>query len=230
MKGFKSEVDSLKGKKAKKQSYKINKKETLENAKALYNGLNIIVDAFENRISESKYCLEIDVDIDPTPDSNTYESHGLTKRELQIFRKNFCYKNPEELMQALIETIDEIYNEILKDFNITLAVLKYQINTRIGAERTTLENLVEDILDSVRWCGDIPDLENEESAQRRNQPGRGLKILPPNQVLSRLPISLAQLKAENNSEKLKNEISNYYTLCTDQKNFQNNYKSLIGII
>ena len=34
----------------------------------------------------------------------------------------------------------------------------------------------------------------------------GLKILTPNEMLSRLPISLAQLKAGNNSEKLKNEI------------------------
>ena len=34
------------------------------------------------------------------------------------------------------------------------------------------------------------------------QKGEGLKILTPNQMLSRLPISLAQLKAGNNSEKL----------------------------
>ena len=40
----------------------------------------------------------------------------------------------------------------------------------------------------------------------RKQQGLGLKILTPNQMLSRLPISLAQLKAGNNSEKLKNEI------------------------
>ena len=41
---------------------------------------------------------------------------------------------------------------------------------------------------------------------RQNQKGQGLKILTPNQMLSRLPISLAQLSAGNNSEKLKNEI------------------------
>ena len=40
----------------------------------------------------------------------------------------------------------------------------------------------------------------------QNQQGKGLKILIPNQMLSRLPITLAQLKAGNNSEKLKNEI------------------------
>ena len=53
----------------------------------------------------------------------------------------------------------------------------------------------------------MPELESEESAkQRRNQQGKGLKMLTPNQMLSRLPISLAQLKAGNNSEKLKNGI------------------------
>ena len=41
---------------------------------------------------------------------------------------------------------------------------------------------------------------------KRQKQGKGLKILTPNQMLSRLPISLAQLKAENNSEKLKNDI------------------------
>ena len=52
----------------------------------------------------------------------------------------------------------------------------------------------------------MSELENEESVeQRRNQPGKGLKILTPNQMLSRLLITLAQLKAGNNSEKLKNE-------------------------
>ena len=52
---------------------------------------------------------------------------------------------------------------------------------------------------------DMPDLESEESAaQRRYQQGQGLKILTPNQMLSRLPISLAQLKAGNDSGKLKN--------------------------
>ena len=35
---------------------------------------------------------------------------------------------------------------------------------------------------------------------------KGRNILTPNQMLSRLPITLAQLKAGNNSEKLKNEI------------------------
>ena len=50
----------------------------------------------------------------------------------------------------------------------------------------------------------MPNLESEESAaeQRRNQQGKGLKIQTPSEMLSRLPIALAQLKAGNNSEKL----------------------------
>ena len=40
----------------------------------------------------------------------------------------------------------------------------------------------------------------------RNQEKKGLKIITLNQMLSRLPITLAQLKAGYNSEKLKNVI------------------------
>ena len=52
--------------------------------------------------------------------------------------------------------------------------------------------------------------------------GKSLKILMPNQMLSRLPISLAKLKAANNSEKLRKKVGNYCILCTDRKNLQNN--------
>ena len=41
---------------------------------------------------------------------------------------------------------------------------------------------------------------------KQNQQGKELKILTPDQMLSRLPIALAQLKAGNNSQKLINEI------------------------
>ena len=41
---------------------------------------------------------------------------------------------------------------------------------------------------------------------KQNQEGKGIKILTSNQTLSRLPISLAQLEAGNNSNKFKNEI------------------------
>ena len=59
----------------------------------------------------------------------------------------------------------------------------------------------------------------------------GLKILTPNQMLSRLPITLAQLKASNNSGKLKNEIRQVlYFLYRSKKLTKQLYKSLIDII
>ena len=65
----------------------------------------------------------------------------------------------------------------------------------------------------------------EESAK-----GKGLKILTPNQMLNRLPITLAQLKAGNNSEKLKNEIRQLYSLCRSKIITKELHKSLIDII
>ena len=63
-----------------------------------------------------------------------------------------------------------------------------------------------------------------------NQLGLGLKILTPNQMLNRLPNSLAQLKAGNNSEKLKNEIRQIlYSLYRSKKLTKNVYKSLVDI-
>ena len=63
------------------------------------------------------------------------------------------------------------------------------------------------------------------------QSAKGLKILTPQQMLSRLPISLAQLKAGNNSEKLKNEIRKLlYSLYRSKKLSKNIYENLIKTI
>ena len=64
-----------------------------------------------------------------------------------------------------------------------------------------------------------------------NPSGEGLKILTPNQMLSRLPISLARLKAGNNFEKLKNEIrQSLHSLYRSEKLTKQLYKSLVDII
>ena len=66
---------------------------------------------------------------------------------------------------------------------------------------------------------------------KQNQIGKALKSLTPSQMLSRLPISLAQLKAGNNSEKLKNKIRQLlYSLYRSKKLTKEIYKSLIDII
>ena len=64
----------------------------------------------------------------------------------------------------------------------------------------------------------------------KNQLRGGLKILTPNQMLSRLPITLTQLKAGNNSEKLKNEIRQLlYFMYRSKKLTKQFYKSLVDI-
>ena len=66
---------------------------------------------------------------------------------------------------------------------------------------------------------------------KQNQIGKGLKILTPDQMLSRLPITLAQLNAGNNSEKLKNEIrQSLVSLYQSKKLTKQICKSLIDII
>ena len=68
-----------------------------------------------------------------------------------------------------------------------------------------LKEIVAELTDEQRDTTDMPELKNEESAeQNRKQKSVGLKILTSYQILSRLPISLGQLKAGNNSKKLKN--------------------------
>ena len=73
----------------------------------------------------------------------------------------------------------------------------------------------------------MSDLEGDESTTKR----KGLKILTPNQMLSKLPISLAQLNSGNNSEKFKNEIRQLlYSLCRSKKLKKQIYKSLTNTI
>ena len=66
---------------------------------------------------------------------------------------------------------------------------------------------------------------------KQQQLGTGLKILTPNQMLSRLPITLAQLEAGNNSEKLKNEIRQLlYSLYRSKNMAKQVYNNLINYI
>ena len=64
-----------------------------------------------------------------------------------------------------------------------------------------------------------------------SQSGKGLIILTPQQMLTRLPILLAQIKAGNNSQELKNEIRQLlYSLYRSKKISKTVYKNLIATI
>ena len=113
-------------------------------------------------------------------------------------------KDKKENILNVLKNLESLFPGVyLHCDNVTKPELEPKCEESI-AERTKLRRQ-----ESAKQLDntDMPDLESEESAtQRRNQQGKGLKILTPNQMLCRLPISLAQLNAGNNSEKLKHEI------------------------
>ena len=59
--------------------------------------------------------------------------------------------------------------------------------------------------EAIKFYDDYSSMMSE--AKYRATKGTGLKILTPKQMLQRLPIALAQVKADNNSESLLNEVS-----------------------
>ena len=93
------------------------------------------------------------------------------------------------LNQTNLLNILFIVNEIFTGESESVEVNK-EGNIEIFKEKSNKEKQESD---EETDTSDMPELENEESeAKRRNQPGKGLKILTPDQMLSRLPISLAQ--------------------------------------
>ena len=70
-----------------------------------------------------------------------------------------------------------------------------------------------------------------EAKEMARQEGEGLKILTPNQMLKRLPIALAQIKAGNNSESLLNEIKQIvYSLYRSKEITKKVYNNIINSI
>ena len=70
---------------------------------------------------------------------------------------------------------------------------------------TNLYNSRQKIIDLLNDNSRIRPESIYKSKQNETK-GKGLKILTPKQMLQRLPIALAQVKAGNNSESLLNEI------------------------
>ena len=66
-------------------------------------------------------------------------------------------------------------------------------------------NSREEIINFFRDYTEMLSDENYNTKQNETK-GKGLKILTPKQMLQRLPIALAHVKADNNSENLINEI------------------------
>ena len=138
-----------------------------------------------------------------------------------MFSYYFDYSSPSDMLSKLNNKRDQTNKDQVYLIEKTLTNIKNIVkNVPKDNPLKTEEN--EKIIDIVERIFEL----NSE-----NQLGLGLKILTPNQMLSRLPISLARLKAGNNSEKLKNEIRQLlYSLYRSKKLTKQLYKSLIDII
>ena len=125
------------------------------------------------------------------------------------------------MFKKLKNTSDEKNKNLVESINKKLTKLK-NIVKNVPKDEVSKVKENEKIIDTVER---ILELNNDKES------GKGLKILTPDQMLSRLPITLAQLKAGNNSEKLKNEIRQLlYSLYRSKKLTKQLYKSLINII
>ena len=126
-----------------------------------------------------------------------------------LFKEYFDYSNPDTMIKRLKDAGHEKDKNMVKNLNKMQKIFK---------------NVPEDKTFKIKENEKVTDIvERILELNSKKQLGLRLKILTPNQMLSRLPITLAQLKAGNSSEKLKNEIRQLLYFCADKKNLQNNF-------
>ena len=84
---------------------------------------------------------------------------------------------------------------------------------------------------AIKFIEDYASMILEAKKQAREQKGTGVKRLTPNQMLKRLPIALAQIKASNNLESLLNEIKQIvYSLYRSKEITKKVYNNIIKSI
>ena len=140
----------------------------------------------------------------------------------EIFRKYFKIQKPSHMYKVLGTINDKEKNSNLVNmFNSALKDLKKDTKNRSKEEKEIEKP--DEIVRVVKMILDFNEL--------KQQKGQGIKLLTPKQMLNRLPITLAELQAGNNSNKLKNEIRQLlYSLYRSKNMTKQIYKSLIGII
>ena len=139
----------------------------------------------------------------------------------ELFDHYFNYLKPDVMIEKLKNASYEKNKNMVESINKKLTKLK-----------NIVKNVPKDEVSKVEENKKIIVIvERILELNSKKQLGIGLKILTPDQMLSRLPITLAQLKAGNNSEKLKNEIRQLlYSLYRSKKLTKQLHKSLIDII
>ena len=113
----------------------------------------------------------------------------------ELFKAYFIdYQSPSNMYKKLSETKGAVIEVRVDSIKKVLSKLKTIIEYAPKDDAFKIEEneKIVDIVERILYFNQL------------NQSGQGLKILIPTQMISRLPISLAQLKSGNNPEKLKN--------------------------
>ena len=142
-----------------------------------------------------------------------------TNMNSELFRQYFNYQIPSALF-------DDLHN--LKDNPLKNHMLVYVIESGLIDLEKKIKEMSKEEKEIEKPDVIVEIVEEMFKFNKQNQEGKGIKILTPNQMLSRLPISLAQLQAGNNSEKLKNEIRQLlYSLYRSKNMTKQVYNNLI---
>ena len=152
----------------------------------------------------------------------TNEIQKEEEREINNIKNKNGLIDYEKLMRKIGFKERDINSELVKkhfftyDLGNVLKTFKKSKNNsernkiQVSMIKNRLRDLKEKITDmseeekKIEKPNEIVDIVENILEFNRQQQGQDLKILTPNQMLSRLQVTLAQLKAENNSEKLKN--------------------------
>ena len=112
----------------------------------------------------------------------------------------------------MLRDLDPTKNRCVSGVKITL------IRSGLRNLKNRIKQMPKDEIESERPDMIVKIVEKILDFNNQNKKGQGLKILTPEQMLTRLPTSLAQLISGNNSEKLKNEIrQQLYSLYRSEK-------------
>ena len=157
-----------------------------------------------------------------------------------ILRKNMEYnfsieKDPISLLNAIKEgeiSLEEAKNR-QKNYLHYLNIIRKGYKNPV--QKTTLSNIENHFNareSTIKFIEDYGSMILEaRKLAREDQKGEGIKILTPNQMLKRLPIALAQVKAGNNSASLLNEIRQIvYSLYRSKEITKKVYNNIINSI
>ena len=193
-------MGALKAYAPKDNKYIEAKNNLVNNVENFYNGREKIIEGFKNGAfpfyyderhkHQMKAQREIEEEqtkqekklLDPDEVIELMINREIAPINNELFKKHFKIQKPIDMYKVLRGTKDKEKNsKLVNMFNSALKDLKKEIE-----KMSKKQKKIEKPNNIVKVVERILEL------NKQNQQGKGLKILTPNQILSRLPIALAQ--------------------------------------